>query len=633
MAQRERQGSAHGFGAAIERDVMVKMRDGVRLATDIYRPALGGAPAPGRFPVLIERTPYDKGAPRFVVHARFFAEHGYVVLIQDVRGRGGSEGRWYAFAHEAPDGYDTVEWAAAQPWSTGKVGTIGTSYMAATQSAAATLNPPHLAAMFVTEGPSNYYACSMRHNGALEQRFLIYAFHMAVTSPEARVNPALRQALLEARLNLGQWLRRLPLKRGTSPLRLLPSYEQWAIDLQTRAAYDEYWQQRGYAIHEYYAQHADVPTVYFGAWYDSYARATVENFTALSRLKRSPQRLVMGPWTHGVRADEDFAGDVSFGPAALEHYNGMRLRWFDQWLKGMDTGVADEPAVRIFVMGGGSGRKVYDVLGLSGRIDHGGQWHTERRWPPADAHDTPWYLHPGGALASREPQAEGGASTFRFDPRDPVPTVGGCISVGFEFMPPGGFDQRTRSPLFAGDSLPLASRPDVLVFVSEPLAEPLEVTGSPTVKLWVSSSARDTDFTAKLIDLYPPSADYPDGYALNLTDSIIRMRFRDSWTEPRPMAPGEVYEVSIPFYPVSNLFARGHQIRLDISSSNFPRFDVNPNTGGPLGEPGGMVIADNTVHHALAYPSHIVLPVVTRRETNVREAAPEAIKEQIERRS
>ena len=215
---------------------------------------------------------------------------------------------------------------------------MGTSYMAATQSAAATLNPPHLAAMFVTEGPSNYYHCSMRHNGALEQRFLIYAFHMAVTSPEARANPALRLALLEARTNLGQWLRRLPLKRGATPLRMLPSYEQWAIDLQTRAVYDEYWLQRGYAINEYYAEHADVPTVYFGAWYDSYARATTENFIALSRLKRSPQRLVMGPWVHGVRADEDFAGDASFGSEALEHYNGLRLRWFDQWLKGLDTG-------------------------------------------------------------------------------------------------------------------------------------------------------------------------------------------------------------------------------------------------------------------------------------------------------
>jgi uncharacterized protein len=318
----------------------------------------------------------------------------------------------------------------------------------------------------------------------------------------------------------------------------------------------------------------------------------------------------MGPWVHGVRADEDFAGDASFGFEALEHYNGLRLRWFDQWLKGMDTGVAGEPPVRIFVMGGGSGKKTYDVLGLNGRIDHGGRWRSESQWPLPAARETALYLHPGGALAPLPPADAAGASTVRFDPHSPVPTVGGNISVGFEVMPPGGYDQRARFPLSAGDSLPLGSRPDVLVFVSEPLAEPLEVTGSATVKLWVSSTARDTDLTAKLIDCYPPSADYPDGYALNLTDSIIRMRFRESWTNPTPMTPGEVYGVSIPLYPTSNLFARGHRIRLDISSSNFPRFDVNPNTGGPLGEPGPMVVADNTVHFSAGRPSHVVLPVV-----------------------
>jgi uncharacterized protein len=373
MVARERHGSAHCFEVAVERDVMVTMRDGARLATDVYRPAQGDVPALGSFPAILERTPYDKNSPRFVVEARFFAEHGYTVLIQDVRGRGGSEGEWYPFAREAPDGYDAIEWAASQPWCTGKVGTMGTSYMAAAQSAAATLNPPHLAAMFVTEGPSNYFFCSMRHNGALEQRFLIYVFHMAVTSPAARANAPLRLALLEARNNLGQWLKRLPLKRGTTPLRMLPSYEQWAIDLQTHAVYDEYWLQRGYAINEFYEEHADVPTVYFSGWYDSYARATVENFVALTRLKRSPKHLVMGPWVHGVHADEDFAGDVSFGPEALDHYNGLRLRWFDHWLKDIETGVAEEAPVRIFVMGGGSGKKIHDVLGLNGRIDHGGR--------------------------------------------------------------------------------------------------------------------------------------------------------------------------------------------------------------------------------------------------------------------
>ena len=611
MSEHHYQGSWQAFAVAVEHDVMVPVRDGVRLATDIYFPAADGRPVPGPFPVLVERTPYDKDATRFVLHARFFARHGYVVVVQDVRGRGNSQGDWYPFAQEAPDGYDTIEWAATQPWCDGKVGTMGTSYMAAVQSAAATLNPPHLQAMFVTEGPSDYYSCSMRQNGALEQRFLIYAFHMAVTSKEARANAAVRVALLEARNNLGAWLGKLPLKKGASPLRLLPNYEQWALDLQSHGDYDEYWRQRGYAIHEYYAEHADVPTVYFGSWYDSYARATTENFVAFTKLKKSPQRLVMGPWTHGVTMDQEFSGDITFGPDVIDHYNGLRLRWFDYWLKGLDTGVMNEPPVKIFVMGGGSGKKTYDVLGLAGRLHHGGRWRAEREWPLARARNTPYYFHADGTLSPEPPRVRESSRTYRFDPRDPVPTLGGCISVGFEFMPPGGFDQRTRAGAFGmRDTLPLAARHDVLTFMTPPLEHDVEVTGPITVVLWASSSALDTDFTAKLIDVYPLGADYPDGYALNLTDSIMRARYRNSWTKPELLTPGEIYQFTITLYPTGNVFVRGHHIRLDISSSNFPRFDINPNTGRPLGEPGPTVVAENTVYHDVAHSSHIVLPII-----------------------
>ena len=614
MAPKERLGSWHAYDVAVERDTMIPVRDGVRLATDIYFPSSIGLRAPGRFPALVERIPYDKDAARFVLPARFFAQHGYVVLMQDVRGRGHSEGDWYPFAHEAPDGYDTIEWAGTQPWCTGKVGTMGTSYMAAAQSAAATLNPPHLAAMFVTEGPSDYYSCSMRHNGALEQRFLIYAFHMAITSKEARGDPGLRITLQEARNNINYWLKRLPLKKGVTPLRRLPTYKRWALDLQTRAVRDEYWQERGYAIRDHYQQHSDVPTIYFGSWYDSYARATSDNFIALSALKRSPHRLIVGPWLHGVRADEEWAGDVYLGPDAIDSYDSLRLRWFDQWIKQLDTGMVDESAVRIFVMGTGSGRKIYDVLGAAGRIDHGGYWRSEREWPLARARNTSFYLHAGGELSTQKPEVRCAATTYRFDPRDPVPTVGGNISVGFEIMPGGGFDQRGGASLSAAikalDPLPLAARSDVVVFQTEPLQRDLEVTGPITVSLWVSSSAPDTDFTVKLIDVYPTSADYPDGYALNLTDSIMRVRFRDSFTKPELMAPNEVYQLRFPLFPTSNVFKGGNRIRVDISSSNFPRFDVNPNTGGPLGEPGGIIVAYNTIHHDSDRPSHIVLPVI-----------------------
>jgi uncharacterized protein len=319
----------------------------------------------------------------------------------------------------------------------------------------------------------------------------------------------------------------------------------------------------------------------------------------------------MGPWLHGVRADEEWAGDVYFGPDAIESYNSLRLRWFDHWLKQLDTEVTREPRVRIFVMGGGSGRKIYDVLGAAGRLDHGGYWRSEHEWPLARAHDTPFYLHAHGKLLVVKPAEPSSAATFRFDPSDPVPTIGGNISVGFEFMPAGGFDQRAViSVLGPNDSLPLAARHDVLTFETEPLTAAIEVTGPITADLWISSSAADTDFTVKLLDIYPPSPDYPDGYALNLTDSIMRARFRNSFLAPKLMKADEIYRLSFPLYPTSNLFQIAHRIRVDISSSNFPRFDVNSNTGGPLGEAGPSVVAVNTVHHDATHPSRIILPVV-----------------------
>jgi hypothetical protein len=263
------------------------------------------------------------------------------------------------------------------------------------------------------------------------------------------------------------------------------------------------------------------------------------------------------------------------------------------------------------VIGGGSGRKFQDVLGLNSRLDHGGSWRTETEWPLARARNSPFYLHAGGVLSVRKPEVRAASTSWRFDPCDPVPTVGGNISVGFEFMPAGGFDQRTSAGSFASiDALPLSARHDVCVFSSEPLAQDLEVTGAIIAHLWISSSALDTDFTAKLIDLYPPSADYTDGFALNLSNSIIRARVRNSFEGPELMMPGEVYKINFPLYATSKLFKAGHRIRVDISSSNFPRFDVNPNTGAPLGEPGPMVVAENTVYHDAEHPSHVVLPVI-----------------------
>ena len=603
------QGSHQQYDVLCRSNVMIASRDGVNLATDLYFPARGGSLAEGQFPVILERTPYNKAATRQVAKGKYFARRGYVCAIQDVRGRLRSEGDWHPFAEEAPDGYDTVEWLGTQPWSTGKVGTMGDSYAGSNQSALATLDPPHLSTMIVGVGASSYYRSSMRQNGALEQRFLIYAFRMALDSKEADRDPALKAALKRVFPgSIAEVVNLFPLKEGSTILRRLPSYERWAIDLQTHGDYDDYWRQRGYAISEYYKEHSDVPTLYLGGWYDSYARNTCESFAALSKLKRSPQRLMMGPWTHAAY-EATFAGDIDFGTEAHIDYNDLKLAWFDQYLKSMDTGVADWQPVRIFTMGTEDGRPNYD-----GRVSHGGYWRNESDWPLPGTSFTPYYLRGDGSLSPDRPRdGEFPPSAFTFDPGDPVPTIGGGISAADPIMVPGAFDQRGR-PDFIGcrDTQPLNSRRDVLTFQTSPLTQEAEVTGPIEMHLWASSSAVDTDFTAKLIDVYPPSADYPEGLAMNITDSIIRARYRNGGEKAEFMTPGQPYEFVFQLYPTSNVFKPGHRIRLDVSSSNWPRFDVNPNTGGPLGREQAYQVAHQTVYHDADCPSHVILPVQGR---------------------
>jgi uncharacterized protein len=603
MGSEEGRGSWIEYDVIVEKNVRVPMRDGVHLAADLYLPARNGKVAEGRFPAVMERTPYDR--ENKVTEGRYFARRGYVAVMQDVRGRFGSEGEWYPFAKEAPDGYDSVEWAAAQPWCDGNIGTMGGSYCGSDQSALATLNPPHLKAMVVAVGTSNYHTSSMRQNGALELRFMVYAFRMATTSCEALADPALKAVLEADFARVGEWLRRTPYKKGASPLRFLPSYQQWLLDILAEGDYNDYWKQRGYAIDAYYEEHADVPTIYLGGWYDSYARGTTSNYVALSKRMNSPQHLLMGPWTHGGWGNS-FAGDVDFGPdAVLDDYNGYRLRWFDRWLKGIENGVERESPVRIFVMGGADSRK-----DRNGRLSHGGAWRDAPDWPLPGTRATPYYLHADGTLALERP-APAEPSRYTFDPRDPVPTIGGGISAAEGVMPAGAYDQCGDRRFYGcADTLPLAARSDVLVFQTPELEQSVEVTGPLTVKLWASSSARDTDFTAKLIDVHPPNADFPNGFAQNISDSILRGRYRNRRDRPELMEPGSVYEFEIVLYPTSNLFGKGHRIRLDISSSNFPRFDVNPNTGGPLGRDRRFLLAENAVYHDPEHPSHIALPVI-----------------------
>ncbi|HEV2492626.1 MAG TPA: CocE/NonD family hydrolase [Terriglobia bacterium] len=595
----------------VEKNVMVPMRDGVRLATDIYRPAVDGDPAPGKFPVILERTPYGK-AGRYGTASEWtaaFVEHGCVVVAQDVRGRFDSEGSWWPLRDDVNDGYDTATWIGEQPWSDGKIGTVGTSYPGGTQHALALSNPPYLSAMIPVDAMSNFGRYGIRHNGAFELRWLNWIFNIGL--PEgahpAR-DPATRQALLAMGAEVQQYARGLPLRRGMTPLKLAPDYEVWLVEAMSHGDYDDFWKNSGADVLAHLADYKDVPVYLVGGWYDSWGSQTANlNYVSLSKSKKGPIHLIMGPWIHGSQT-QSHAGEAEFGPDAALDFRAFHLRWFDHWLKGVDNGVDREPPVRLFVMGGGDAHKTPE-----GRIFVGGHWRNEQEWPLARTVTTPYYLHADGTLSTAKPDrsAPAGPTQYLFDPRYPVPTLGGNISSNGVLMFQGAADQRCRKDFWmCEDERPLSARNDVLVYETPPLDHDVEVTGRLIVKLWASSSTVDTDFTAKLVDVYPPNRDFPAGVDLNVADSIARARYRDSLEHATLMKPGEVYSFTIEMYPTSLVFQRGHRIRLDISSSNFPRFDVNPNTGEPLNNNRRWAVADNAIYHDAEHPSEILLPVI-----------------------
>jgi putative CocE/NonD family hydrolase len=596
-------GSEARSEVVVEKNIRVAVRDGTRLALDLYLPAADGKPLPGKHPTLLVRTPYDKNGG--AAEARWFAARGYAVAVNDCRGRYASEGVWRMIVDDPDDGYDVCAWVGRQPWCNGKVGTLGTSYVGGTQHALACARPPHLACMIPVDSLSNTGLAGVRHGGAFELRFMNWVF--TIGAPNARAalaDPGLKKALEANGKLMPQHLLHLPVRPGATPLKHVPEYEAWLVEAMRHGDYDAFWKQPGHSVVDNVGRYADVPVYHVTGWYDSWCRQNVLNWQALSRAKKSPQRLIVGPWTHGSQG-RNVAGELEFPPEAALPFNDWRLPWFDRWLKGVANGMDGEKPVRLFVMGG-DGRKAKD-----GRLRHGGHWRDEDTFPLARTRFTPYYLHADGRLSPRRPAAPSSATTFRFDPFNPVPTIGGNLSSVAGLLEAGGFDQRCRpETLFAREQLPLSERRDVLVFQTEPLPEDVEVTGPVVVNLFVSSSATDTDFTAKLIDVYPRSADFPLGFDLNLGDSITRMRYRNSLEKAELMEPGTVYPVAIHLYPTANLFAKGHRIRLDISSSNFPRFDVNPNTGEPLQQHRRMIPADNTVYHEAGRTSHVVLPII-----------------------
>jgi putative CocE/NonD family hydrolase len=623
------------FGIVVAKDVMVRMRDGIELATDIHRPARDGEVAPGRFPAIVCITPYDKSERRYVEIADFFVPQGYAVVLQDMRDRHRSQGTKEYFhsatPHTGRDGYDTIEWIAAQPWSNGRTGMVGSSYAGITQVRTALENPPHLTAIWPDVVPTNTFQHQTREGGAMQLHMFWALYIHAADAQEVQDDPVKQEEVWEDLRNLRELLWKWPWHVGQLALRNVPSLDRTLEDYCTRGAYDEFWAAKENDFTRFWSDHADVPATMTTGWYDGFPHSDTEYFAAMREKNASPQRLIVGPWSHvGMRGDATFTLDVDFGEDSrwgVRRYFEEQLRFFERWLPDAATGQpADEPPVRIFVMGGGSGRRTE-----LGKLDHGGRWRDEHEWPLARAVPTTFHLHGDGRLSTGAPPPGDEPRRFVYDPEDPVPTIGGNYCAVGELPPageglepmwmrllnpaillrnimtPGPADQVEGDAFFTSRvaGRRLSERDDVLVYQTEPLAQPVEVTGRAVVRLRISSSAVDTDFTAKLIDVYPPNEDYPDGYDLLLNDSIIRCRYRNGFESEELMVPGTEYDVEIVLPPTSNLFAAGHRIRVDVASSNFPRLERNPNTGEPIGRHTRTVTAENAVHGGT-----VVLPVI-----------------------
>ncbi len=628
------------YGIVLSKDVMVPMRDGTRLAFDIYRPAVDGTWVEGRFPTIMLHTPYDKTDKRYSEIADYFVPKGYNVVLIDLRDRYKSEysGVYYhaATPHTGRDGADICDWIGSQPWSNGRIGTVGSSYAAITQVRTAIEAPENLTAIWPDVVPTNSFQNQCREGGAMQQHMFWALFIHAQDAQEVRDDWSKASQIWDDLKNLRQMYRAFPWKKGDTSLRLVPTLEDSLIDYHTRGMYDEYWDRVEHNYTKFWNEHKDIPVTMSTGWYDPFPTADTEYFTSMTELKKSPMRLVVGPWSHvGMRGDATYCHQVDFGPQSVwgvKRYFDEQLEFFNRWLPDNATGQpADEAPVRIFVMGGGSGRKTEQ-----GKLDHGGRWRNEQEWPLARRVETTYYLHSDGGLSTSEPGAGDAPLHYTFDPAHPVPTLGGLYcsqgelpadGPGMEpawarllnpvlrlrdLLTPGPVDQK-EDPAFFGSEPPyprLSDRPDVLVFQTEPLTEPVEVTGRMKVNLWISSSAIDTDFTAKVIDVHPANEDYPEGFDMLLNDSIIRCRYREGYDKEVMMTPGEVYPVTIELPPTSNMFDVGHRIRVDISSSNWPRLDVNPNTGEPMGRHTHQVTADQTVYADADHPSHIILPII-----------------------
>ena len=561
--------TAPDYAVNVQTNVRVKMRDGVSLVADIYRPKIEG-----RLPVLLTRTPYNRKDP---ATGMYLAARGYVVILQDTRGRFDSEGEFYPFRNEADDGYDTIEWAASLPYADGRVGMFGGSYVGATQMLAAASNPPHLVGIFPYVTAMEYYEGWTYEGGALMQWFASSWTSGLTEDTVRRKTAALNRS--------SQWVEQLPaddyrLFNAPTAAEVAPYFRDW-VEHETD---DDYW--RKIRVSDFYNK-MNVKALHAGGWHDIFSGGSIRNFMRLqkeapTREARDGQRLLMGPWAHAATSPEGKIGDVTFGSQAVLDMNATIVKWYDFAIKGQQNEFATAAPVKIFVMG--------DNV-----------WRAEKEFPLARTSYTKYYLHASkgaqsvsgdGLLSTASPQKER-ADTYDYDPASPVRTIGGRLCCGG--LPPGPFDQS-----------PNESRSDVLVYSTPPLDRDVEVTGFITVDLYAATSAADTDFTAMIVDVDAK------GYARYLGDGVIRARFRNSREKPEPIEPGKIYKYAIDLWATSNVFKAGHRIRVYVSSSNFPRFNRNLNTGEKTFGGTRMVKARQTIYHDIEHPSAIVLPVIPR---------------------
>jgi hypothetical protein len=510
-------------------DAMVAMQDGIELATTVYLPD-----GPGPFPVVLSRTPYDKNGLKN--EGNNFVRRGYAFVAQDLRGRFKSKGHHAIIFHNdgwqnPHDGHDTLQWIAGQPWCNGKIGSTGGSALGITQNMAAPHAPDALKAQFVVVAFSDMYSQGAYQGGAF------------------------RSGLLE------KWLK----TTGMTD-----------VNLKTFVAhpdYDSFW--AGLNA-ETQAEHVHAPAVFLGGWYDIFLQGTINSFVTIQdhggEGARGRCRLILAPLGHGTMKELKYPANATKFPKC-----GNNAAWFDFVLKGVANGVGEEKAVHYYVMGDPTDKNA-----------PGNIWRTADSWPPASV-ETAFYFHPEGKLSSSAPPADGGQQSYRYDPANPVPTVGGA-ELGDDIGPK---DQRK-----------VESRSDVVVFSTDVLTEPIEATGRVTAKLYVASDCPDTDFTVKLTDVYP------DGRSMLVTDGILRARFRESFEHEKLLEPGKVCELTIDLWSTSLIFNRGHKIRVAVSSSNAPRFDPNPNTGHAFRADKESRVATNTIYISKEHPSRILLPIM-----------------------